>query len=168
MRNVIPVLLVLSLFSAAGGAQPPGRAPLYDTAVNPANELAANLSAAFDARKHILLSVGGNWCKWCYRFHDFIEAHPELDSILRADYIVQHVNYSKENRNLPFLSTIGFPQRFGFPVFVIMNSQGELLHTQSSWFLEDGEESYDADKVKDFLVNWSPAALDPRKYMEGK
>ncbi|GAB6279950.1 MAG: hypothetical protein STSR0006_19930 [Lentimicrobium sp.] len=56
-----------------------------------------------------------------------------------------------------------YPQRFGFPVFVILNQKGERIHTQDSGLLESGE-NYDDKKVIQFLKNWSPKALDPSLY----
>jgi hypothetical protein len=40
------------------------------------------------------------------------------------------------------------------------------MHTQSSWYLEDGKKSYDRDKVIAFFSDWSPSALDPKQYKE--
>jgi hypothetical protein len=50
------------------------------------------------------------------------------------------------------------PQRFGFPVLVVLNSNGQRIHTQDSGLLESGD-GYDPKKVIGFLKNWTPAAL---------
>jgi hypothetical protein len=60
---------------------------------------------------------------------------------------------------------LGYPQRFGFPVLVVLDANGNRLHTQDSSLLEK-EKSYDFDKVKAFLENWSPSAFDATKYKE--
>ena len=62
-------------------------------------------------------------------------------------------------KNSKTLAKLGFPQRFGFPVFIILNEKGERIHTQSSEYLEDGKSSYDKKKVMGFLQMWSPDAL---------
>ena len=59
-----------------------------------------------------------------------------------------------------------YPQRFGFPVFLILDEKGDLLHTQNSWYLEDGKKSYDKDKVGAFFNDWRRKALDPAQYKE--
>jgi hypothetical protein len=74
------------------------------------------------------------------------------------------LNYSKENKNEDLFKKYDYPQRFGFPIFIILNEKGERIHTQNSEYLEDGKKSYDKKKVISFLENWSPAALDPTKY----
>lgn len=58
-----------------------------------------------------------------------------------------------------------YPQRFGFPVFVILDSVGKRIHTQNSAYLEEGE-GYSKKKVLDFLTNWSPEVLNPNLYLD--
>jgi hypothetical protein len=64
------------------------------------------------------------------------------------------------------LARYGFPQRFGFPVFLILDGNGKLLHTQNSAYLEDGNKSYKKEVVMGFLGDWSPTALDPGQYKD--
>jgi hypothetical protein len=57
----------------------------------------------------------------------------------------------------------GYPQRFGFPVFIILDENGNRIHTQNSAYLEEGK-GYSKDKIAEFFEAWSPAALDPKNY----
>ena len=116
--------------------------------------------------KQVFIQIGGNWCIWCARFNDFVSNDPKIDSILKAAFVVYHMNYSKENFNAKLLTKYGYPQRFGFPVFLILDGAGKLIHTQNSWYLEDGKKSYDRDKVMAFFRDWSPSAFDPKQYKE--
>ena len=144
---------------------------IYHPDSNVVNEFANAVMSAMSQNKNVLLQIGGNWCKWCKVFHKFTTTDLEIDSTMNANFVVLHVNYSKENKNLPFLETLEFPQRFGFPVFVVVNSQGQRIHTQSSWYLEDGNKEkpgYDRDKVLAFLKDWSVAAMDPKNYRDEK
>ena len=50
------------------------------------------------------------------------------------------------------------PARFGFPVFVVLDEKGTVLHIQDSSFLEEGK-VYDEKKVLRFLKNWTPKAV---------
>ena len=50
------------------------------------------------------------------------------------------------------------PQRFGFPVFVVLDENGNVLHIQDSSFLEQGK-GYDELKTLRFLKNWTPKAV---------
>ena len=121
---------------------------------------------AKDNRKHVLLQIGGNWCKWCRLFDKWSQENAVVDSILKADYVVTHINYSKENKNEDLLKLLGYPQRFGFPVFVVLDAEGNRLHTQNSAYLEEGE-GYSEKKVVEFLKHWNRQALSDKTY-EGK
>lgn len=124
------------------------------------------ISEAKKASKHVFIQIGGNWCIWCARFHEYVAKDPQLDSLMNANYIVYHLNYSKENYNATLLTKYKFPQRFGFPVFLVLDGDGNLIHTQNSWYLEDGGESYDREKVKTFFTEWGPKSFDPSQYKE--
>ena len=87
----------------------------------------------------------------------------QLDSLVRSSYVVYHLNYSKENRNLPLLQKLGYPQRFGFPVLVILDAKGARLHTQDTGLLESAD-SYDKEKLQNMLRQWAPNALSPAQY----
>jgi len=136
---------------------------LYNPSAVAKQEIADAVDSAAATGKHVFLQIGGNWCVWCLRFNDLVTTNDTLNNYLHANYEVVHVNYSKENKNEEVLASLGFPQRFGFPVFVILDAKGERLHTQSSAYLEEGK-GHSAKKVLEFLENWSPKALDPKSY----
>ena len=136
---------------------------LYDISADPSEQLQTAVKEAKKTDKHIMIQIGGNWCPWCFRFHDFHSDNKELDSMMSADYILINVNYDPKLNN-PFFAKLDYPQRFGFPVIVILNKYGNRLHTQDSWYLEDGKDGYDYEKFKTFLRNWTPAAVKPSSY----
>lgn len=127
--------------------------------------MAVALQRAKAEKKHVLIQVGGNWCVWCYRFNAFTHADTTISALLHDNYVVYHLNYSKENKNLDYLAELGYPQRFGFPVLLVLDASGKVLHTQDSGLLEKGN-GYDRDRVIGLLQNWSPGALDPNLYKE--
>lgn len=136
---------------------------IYDPGADAAADLAAIQQQAVAAKKHILVQVGGNWCIWCKRFYKFTEEDSTLKSLLKRNFIVYHLNYSKENKNLPILQKLGYPQRFGFPVIVILDAKGNRLHTQDTGLLESAD-SYDEKKIAMLLKQWGPDALNPAYY----
>lgn len=105
--------------------------------------------------------VGGNWCVWCARFNDVVTTNASVDSLIKMNYVVYHLNYSKENMNESILKKLGFPQRFGFPVFLVLNGDGKVIHTQNSVYLEEGK-GYNEKPVMGLLTDWSPSALGPQ------
>lgn len=138
-------------------------------AYRPAEDATAAIAKAVKEAKangkHVFVQVGGNWCIWCMRFDNAVETNSSLDSLVKSNYVVYHLNYSKENKNEKVLAKYAYPQRFGFPVFLILDGNGKLLHTQNSSYLEQGK-GYNSDTIKGFLNDWAPAALDPQQYKE--
>lgn len=170
-RFLVPILLItLSLTTLAQKAEKPAVAPaekshvrIYDDTVDAMAALDAAVARAGVSRRHVLVQVGGNWCPWCIKFHTLCSTNARIDSLLRADYEVVLVNYSRENQNREAMKRLGYPQRFGFPVFVVLDGRGLRLHTQDSGFLEGGS-AHDPEKVLTFLRSWTPGALDPDRY----
>ena len=131
---------------------------IYDPNAYAREDIASAVKQAKAENKQVLLQVGGNWCPWCVKLHGFMAEDLQIDSILKTDYIRVMVNYSKENKNEEIMKMLGNPQRFGFPVLVILDQNGTRLHTQDSWYLEK-DKYYDKEKVMHFLEMWSVAAV---------
>lgn len=136
---------------------------IYHPEENAANAIATVVQKAGEQKKQVLIQAGGNWCSWCIEFNRFTHADAQIDSVLKTDYIVYHLNYSQENKNEKIFEQYKFPQRFGFPVFLILNEKGELIHTQNSAYLEEGK-SYSKEKVLSFLNDWTRKALSADTY----
>ncbi|OLY93234.1 Thioredoxin-like [Cnuella takakiae] len=160
MRFLIILALLFSTPVFAGDST-----RLYNPAANAEKDISALLLKAKAEKKHVLIQVGGNWCIWCYRFNAFVQTDTLLKQLVSDNYLYYHLNYSKENKNLAVLARLGYPQRFGFPVMVVLDARGQRLHTQNSSLLEKGN-GYDDRKVKAFLQAWSPAAFLPELYKE--
>src|SRR6188768_1321540 len=157
---------LLLIFSVLSFSQDMKKFSLYKPDEKAEAEIARAVNEAKRSDKHVLIQIGGNWCIWCARFHEFVTKDAELDSLMNANYVAYHLNYSKENYNAKLLMKYNFPQRFGFPVFLILDGEGNLQHTQNSWYLEDGKASYEREKVKSFFTEWSKSSLDPSQYKE--
>ncbi len=135
----------------------------YNPELDAMQQIDNAIKLAKKENKHVLLQIGGNWCGWCMMLHKFYNAEPQIDSLLNKDYVVEYINFSKENKNLDALKRLEFPQRFGFPVLVVLDGSGKRLHTQNSVYLEQGK-GYNKEKLFDFLNDWKPSALDPENY----
>lgn len=133
---------------------------IYNPQANAQADIDAAVSKAKKANKHVFIQVGGNWCGWCILFHDLVKATPELKGYLDNNYETVLVNYSPENKNEAVLKKLGYPGRFGFPVFVILDGNGKLLHIENSAYLEEGK-GHSVKKVMAFLKNWNYGAVQP-------
>jgi hypothetical protein len=56
------------------------------------------------------------------------------------------------------LKRLGNPGRFGYPVIVVLDGDGKVMHIQDSSFLEEGK-GYNKDKVVRFFKCWTPGAV---------
>jgi len=158
MKQILTFALFLILYSSY--AQP---VKLYNPEADVSSVINQGITKAKSENKHLLLQIGGNWCPWCIKFHKFCSDDREISDLINKSYITIKVNYSKENRNFAELKKLEYPQRFGFPVFVILDSNGKRIHTQSSAFLEEGD-GYSKKRVLEFLKQWTPEALNPNLY----
>ena len=131
---------------------------LYDPEADASEELRSAVQQAAASGKHVLLQVGGNWCRWCVKLDSLMKRDARIDSILSADFVLLRLNYSKENRNLEVLGRLGNPQRFGFPVLLVLDGKGGVLHVQDSALLESGD-GHDPEKVLRFLSSWTAGAV---------
>ncbi|WP_234734264.1 thioredoxin family protein [Tellurirhabdus bombi] len=166
MKKVLLTLSVLLLGLARVQAQEAAKAPaprIYDPKADAQKDIKAAVDKASKEGKHVLLQIGGNWCIWCLRFNNLTTTDSTLHTLLDKNYVVYHLNYSPENKNEAALAQLGYPQRFGFPVFVVLDGKGNRLHTQNSAYLEEGK-GHSPKVVGEFLNNWSPRAIDPKSY----
>jgi len=159
------IILIFCLGVATETVKSQNKVNIYNPAADAKADIAAAIVKVKAENKHVLLQVGGNWCPWCVKLHKLFNSDFKIDSTLKANYIFIMVNYSKENKNLAILKELEYPQRFGFPSLVVLNKNGQRIHTQATDLLESGN-GYDNKKILSFLNAWSVNALDPKNYPE--
>ena len=155
------LLLFVAIIACAIATSAQGLKKVYDETINTKTQIDSALADATAQNKFVICQVGGNWCPWCLRFAQFIVDDAEIASLIEQNFVYIHVNYSRSDKSEATAATmarLGSPQRFGFPVFVVLDAQGKVLHIQDSSFLESGK-SYDREKVLRFLRCWTPKAL---------
>ena len=141
---------------------------VYDESINPMEQIDQALVKAKSEGKFVICQVGGNWCPWCLRFADFITKDATISQVIDENFVYIHVNYNPrksegEEKALlakRMMERLNNPARFGFPVFVVLDDEGRVMHIQDSSFLEEGH-GYDQKKVLRFFKNWTPKAVKP-------
>jgi thioredoxin-related protein len=164
MKKLIICLAIIFTGITAGLSQQT-KVTIYNPSADALSDIKTAVAKASAENKQVLIQVGGNWCPWCVKLHKLFTTDQKIDSLLKANYVFILVNYSKENKNFTTLKQLEYPQRFGFPVLVILDKNGKRLHTQDSSLLESGD-GYDSKKVFGFLKGWTVASLDPVSYPE--
>lgn len=152
MKRFLLLAMVVTLSFSAFAQKP------YDEKIDAVQQINAAVEQAQKENKFVLCQVGGNWCIWCLRFAELAQTNDSIKTIIDKNFVYIHVNFSKGNKNVEAMKMLRNPARFGFPVFVILDEQGNYLHTQNSAYLEENE-GYSVKKVVDFLQHWTPKSL---------
>ncbi len=124
----------------------------YDVEADPAEQLQATLKRATAEDKRVLLQVGGDWCGWCKLMTNYIAETESVNRLVAEHYLIQKVTYDQKNKNEEFLS--GYPKISGYPHLFVLDSDGELLHSQDTADLEEGT-GYSEQAFTEFLTKWS-------------
>ena len=165
MKKIFVFVLFVALLSLSAHAQTALK-KVYNEEINPMTQIDEALAQAKSSGKFVVCQVGGNWCPWCLRFADFVTKDTTISQVIDQNFVYIHVNYNprksqdaeKTAQTQSMLKRLDNPARFGFPVFVVLDGQGKVLHIQDTSFLEEGK-SYNQAKVLRFLKNWTPQAV---------
>jgi thioredoxin-related protein len=141
----IPTLLLAALTVRAA-----------DIGYDPKADALVTLSSA-EARAHsedklVLLVAGGDWCIWCHYLYEFLEKNDDVDSALHDVFVVAKVYVGDENRNEAFFAKL--PKADGAPHFWVLSDTGEVLKSQPTVVLEDGNKSYRKEAFMKFVDEW--------------
>jgi len=138
--------------AAAAEDSPPESPHPYDENADARAEIDAAVALSAQDHKRTLLMFGANWCEWCRRL-DYVMKHDErVMTALEANYHVVHVSLGDRHSdtNAAIDQAYGHPMQHGLPVFVVLDSEGEAIHTQETGSLEEGDH-HDPAKVLAFL-----------------
>ena len=138
---------------------------VYNEDIDPIAQIDQAVVKAKSEGKYVICQVGGNWCPWCLKFADFITKDTTISKVIAENFEYIHVNYNprksqgeaKMAQGKALMKRLNNAGRFGFPVFVVLDKEGKILHIQDSSFLEEGR-GYNQEKVLRFFKNWTPQA----------
>ena len=164
MKKLILLLLVVC-FTQTMEAQTALK-KVYNEDINPIEQIDQTIVKAKSEGKYVICQVGGNWCPWCLKFADFITKDTMISKVIADNFEYIHVSYNprksegeeKLEQGKALMQRLNNAGRFGFPVFVVLDEDGKVLHIQDSSFLEEGE-GYNQEKVLRFFKNWTPQAV---------
>ena len=167
------ILLVIGVDAQAGILRPDGskrteveQKKVYNEDINPIEQIDQAVVRAKAAGKFVICQVGGNWCPWCLRFADFITNDTAISKVIDENFEYIHVNYNprksqgteKLEQGKILMKRLNNAGRFGFPVLVVIDEEGKVIHIQDSSLLEEGE-GYNQKKVLGFFNGWTPKAV---------
>lgn len=165
-KRMRKVIFALSMFFAVLTTEAQGLKKVYNESINPIEQMDQAISKAKAEGKFVICQVGGNWCPWCLRFADFISNDSTISQVIKDNFEYIHVNYNprksggeaQQQQAAELMKRLNNCGRFGFPVFVVLDENGKVLHIQDSSFLEEGK-GYNQEKALRFFKNWTPKAV---------
>ena len=165
MKQKVIIVFFAVFFTLTTSAQTALK-KVYDESINPIEQIDQAIVKAKAEDKFVICQVGGNWCPWCLRFANFISNDSTISEIIEENFVYIHVNYNprksegeaKTQRAAALMKRLNNPARFGFPVFVVLDTDGKVIHIQDSSFLEEGQ-GYNQERVVRFLNSWTPKAV---------
>ena len=157
MKRYLTLVILPLLFAVSMAAQ---GVKYYDESIDPMAQIDEAVAKAAAEGKYVVCQVGGNWCKWCRWFAKFITDDAEISQTISDNFVYIHVNYAndKDERSRQVNMRLRNPSRFGFPVLVILDERGQVIHTQQSDYLEEGQ-GYNRERVLKFFQKWTPEAV---------
>ena len=140
---------------------------VYNEDINPIEQIDNAIVKAKSEGKFVICQVGGNWCPWCLRFADFITNDSTISKLIDENYEYIHVNYSprksqgaeKLEQGKKVMKRLNNAGRFGYPVLVVLDAEGKVIHIQDSGLLEEGN-GYNKNKMLSFFKGWTPKAVN--------
>lgn len=155
-------MLAVAMFAMAADAQEETTPKkVYNEDIDPMEQIDQAIVQAREEGKFVICQVGGNWCPWCLRFADFVTNDSTINAVIEQNYVYIHVNYHPRKAGevgKALMQRFNNAGRFGFPVFVVLDEQGNVLHIQDSVFLEEGK-GYNQEKTLRFFEKWTPKAV---------
>ena len=160
MRAKAFMLLVVSLCvltfvcGERGAVQNSDYVPVtkFDPSRDAEQDIEEGVVEAKRSGRRVLLDVGGEWCVWCKKLDQFFDDNQDVADFLHENFVLVKVNFSPQNENERVLSR--YPEIPGFPHLFVLDDAGELLRSQGTAELEEGDH-HDRAKVFAFLRRWA-------------
>ncbi len=149
---VVSALLFLTVTEGAQKLPLPDIYPAPDVA---RSQIQSALKSAAISHKRVILDFGGNWCGDCRALDHYLQLEPNA-SIVKADFLVVHVNIGRFDQNKDVAQKYGVPLAKGVPALAVLDSNGRPLFSQKKGEFESMR-SMDPSSVTEFLNHWKPS-----------
>lgn len=127
---------------------------IYPASSQARADIASALHTAAATHKRVILDFGGNWCPDCVVLDRYFHDSRNLP-IVKANYVVVHVNVGQLDANVDLANRYGIPLKKGVPALAVLSSSGKLLYSQKSGEFE-AMHNLESSALTQFLIRWKP------------
>ncbi|AIE85853.1 thioredoxin family protein [Fimbriimonas ginsengisoli] len=115
-------------------------------------EIKAALAKAGREHKRVILDFGGDWCGDCRVLDRFFHQEPNA-SLVKAHFVLVHVNIGQFDRNQEIAKQYGVPLAKGVPALAVLDAKGHPVFSQKQGEFESMRKM-DPASVTQFLKRW--------------
>ena len=102
MKKVLLFAAVALMCSFSVGAQS-NLKKVYDETANPMQQIDQAVSKAAKSDKNVICQLGGNWCRWCLMFADYITKDTEISQFIDENPQTNHWKPEQKKQILYFM-----------------------------------------------------------------
>ena len=128
----------------------PSYSKAFNINANPNKDLSEALAQAKKDWRKVLIEAGGDWCKWCGTFDNFMDENQDITKKLHENFVFVKIYYGKGINKQGQALLSQFPKITETPFFFVLDSNATLLEIVKSTNIERGY-GYNKDKVLSFL-----------------
>ena len=125
----------------------------FDKTADPQKDVSEALQKAKKSNKHIVLIVGGDWCRWTGTFENFLDDNEKIAKSFYDSFEVVEIYYGKGMNKSAKALLKQFPPITGTPYFYILDKTAKLLYAINSESMERGY-GYNRNKVIKFIKTY--------------
>ena len=93
MKRHLMIAAIAALLTLTASAQS-NLKKIYDESIDPVEQIEKAVKQAEKEGKFVISQVGGNWCRWCLMFADFVAKDAELTQLIDENFVFIHSNYN--------------------------------------------------------------------------
>ena len=146
LLSMLMLSVLLTATAAAADTAP------YPPPQQARSDLAQALVLAGKEHKRVLVAFGANWCGDCLAL-DMNLKQASNQAILKADYVLVHVNVGRFDHNRTLAERFGIPLEKGIPALAVLDADGHVVYSQRNGEFESMSSS-DPHLVTRFLEKW--------------
>ena len=123
----------------------------YDTSAD-ADALLARAINSLEPNKKLLLVLGGNWCPDCRVLAGMLKSS-EVKEVINKNYIVQHIDVGRFDKNLHIPKKFGIEKLYGVPTVLVIDQDKQVLNSP---FIDDWTtaRTKKPEDLTDYLSRW--------------